>query len=57
MIGNWHLERLKCERFGKIILRIFIIWMVESRLLSICVASMVLREETTLQRSRLEELK
>ena len=39
-------NKIKCEGFGRIILRTFIIWISRSRLQYTCVALMVFKEES-----------
>ena len=51
---SWHLNRLKCEGFGIIILKVFIL---TNRLQSTCVSQMRFGEATTSEESRLEKLK
>ena len=49
-------ERTKCEGSGRSILKISVIKILRKRLQSTCLALMEFREETTLEKSQLEEL-
>ena len=55
--GSRHWKRLKCEGFGRNILRICIIYIARNRLQFTCVAMMGFREAATSEESRLGELR
>ena len=56
-MGNWHFERLRCEEFGKNILKIFVMSILKKKLESTCVAMMRFEDETVLEENQLEKLK
>ena len=51
---GWKSKKIKYKGFGRIILRIYKIQILKSRLQSTCVASMVFREVATLEIRRTE---
>ena len=55
--GRLALERLRCEGFGKNILKIFIMKILRKKLESTCVAMMGFEGKTILEESQLEKPK
>ena len=56
-MGGWHKERMKCEGFGRSILKICIIKILRKRLQFTCVALMGFGEVTSSEESLLEKLR
>ena len=54
--SGWHWKRLRCEGFGRSILRIFIIYIPKNRLQSTCVAFMAFEISRTEVEGRVAKL-